>query len=77
MKKFIVFLFALILSYGLVSWGTGLVLTFLQDPDPWMINGGEDPSILVKIMPAIMLILPILMAILITNIFGKAKGIRE
>ncbi|WLR48292.1 hypothetical protein LC065_03315 [Halobacillus litoralis] len=76
MKKTIVFIFTLILSYGLVSWGTGLVLTLLHEPDPWMINGGEDPSI-VKIMPALMLVLPILMAILITNIFGKAKGLKE
>ena len=77
MKKSIVFIFTLILSYGLVSWGTGLVLTFLHDSDPWIVNSGEDPSIFVKIMPALTVVLPIIMAIFLTDKFGQRRGIKE
>ncbi|RDY72532.1 hypothetical protein DXT76_01690 [Halobacillus trueperi] len=77
MKKSIVFIFTLILSYGLVSWGTGLVLTSLHDADPWIVNGGEDPSFFVKAMPALTVVLPIIMAIFLTDKFGQRRGIKE
>ncbi|GEN55032.1 hypothetical protein [Halobacillus faecis] len=77
MKKYIVFIFTLMLSYGLVSWGTGLVLTFLHEPDPWRVNAETDPSMLVRVMPAVVLVLPILMAILITNKFNQRREMKE
>lgn len=77
MKKYIVFIFTVILSYVLVSWGTGLVLTFLHDADPWIVNAGEDPSVFVRIMPALTVILPIIMAIFITNKFGQTRRTKE
>ncbi|MEC3882549.1 hypothetical protein VKA52_02270 [Halobacillus sp. HZG1] len=77
MKKVIVFIFTLVLSYRLVSWGTGLVLTVLHDPDPWMVNNVEEPSIFVRILPAVTLILPLLIAVFITNKFSEARGIKE
>ncbi|MBN9655565.1 hypothetical protein J0K78_14875 [Halobacillus sp. GSS1] len=77
MKKVIVFIFTLVLSYGLVSWGAGLVLTVLHDTDPWMVNTVEEPSIFVRILPAVTLILPLLIAVFITNKFSEARGVKE
>ncbi|SFK46161.1 hypothetical protein SAMN04487936_11492 [Halobacillus dabanensis] len=66
MKKVIVFILALTLSYTLVQWGSGWMLTLMYDSGPSTLVMEESNTFLIRLMPMLVLILPLVMAFYIT-----------
>ena len=65
----------LIMSYAFVQWGSGLALTLMYDADPSTFVKQESTPIIMRLMPVIVLVMPLMMAYYITfEIVNEERG---